>query len=137
MFVLMESLTNEELLMNLFYDMEEGFLPAQKLYKKAKQVRQGITLQEVQAWYKKQERQQKKGYKFYNSYVANAPLDEFQIDIADFSYLGPEPAHRYLFVCINIFSKYAHAIPLKTKTADETSHALEKVLDKLGAPKEI
>ena len=42
-----------------------------------------------------------------------------------------------VLVCIDIFSQYALAIPLKTKTAEETAAALEHMLDKMGVPKEI
>ena len=127
--------SNADILRLLYYDMESGFLPAYKLYKKAKVERPTITLKEVQDWLKKQESKQKKGYKFYNSFVNNAPLEEFQLDIADMQFL--KGSKKYMLVCIDVFSKYGYAIPLATKTAEECGNAFEIMLNKMGIPKDI
>jgi hypothetical protein len=36
--------------------------------------------------------------------------------------------HRYLLQVIDVFSKYLHSIPLRTKTGKEVSSALESIL---------
>jgi len=36
--------------------------------------------------------------------------------------------HRYLLQVIDVFSKYLHSIPLRTKTGKEVASALESIL---------
>lgn len=60
-----------------------------------------------------------------------APFEIFAIDLAD---MGTKSAqynkgYRYIFVCIDIFSRYAWGIPLKTKEAKETLKALKSILN--------
>jgi len=56
--------------------------------------------------------------------------DLFQIDLVD---LGSISAHnsgyRYLLMCIDVFSKYAWSVPLKTKTGREVASAFETILE--------
>ena len=55
--------------------------------------------------------------------------DLFQADLADLSSIAREnDGYRYLLTCIDVFSKYAWAIPLKTKTGREVSFAFERIL---------
>ena len=67
-------------------------------------------------WSLKQTITQLKAYKGFNSYVAHHPLQEIQIDIADFTASGAlNDGFRYLFVAIDIFTKICHAVPIKDK----------------------
>ena len=51
-----------------------------------------------------------------NSYVAHEPLQEIQIDIADFTRSADvNDGFRYLFVAVDIFTKICHAVPIKDK----------------------
>ena len=43
--------------------------------------------------------------------------------------------YNYLLNVIDIFSKYAWSIPLKTKTASEVTKAFESILSKKNHPK--
>jgi hypothetical protein len=56
--------------------------------------------------------------------------DLFQIDLIDMSSLSTyNSAYRYILMCIDVFSKYAWAVPLKTKTGREVSDAMESILE--------
>ena len=56
--------------------------------------------------------------------------DLYQIDLADVSSLSPfNDGMRYLLTCIDVFSKRAWAVPLRTKSGREVSEAFEGVLD--------
>jgi hypothetical protein len=56
--------------------------------------------------------------------------DLYQIDLADLSNLAPfNDGMRYLLTCIDVFSKRAWAIPLRTKSARNVAEAFEKILD--------
>jgi len=54
--------------------------------------------------------------------------DLYQIDLADVSNLSPfNDGVRYLLTCIDVFSKRAWAIPLRTKTGREVADAFERI----------
>jgi hypothetical protein len=56
--------------------------------------------------------------------------DLYQIDLADLSNLAPfNDGMRYLLTCIDVFSKRAWAIPLRTKSARNVAEAFERILD--------
>lgn len=53
--------------------------------------------------------------------------DLFQADIADMSNVSRyNDGHRYLLTCIDVFSKYAWAVALKTKSGVEVTRAFEE-----------
>ena len=53
--------------------------------------------------------------------------DLFQIDLADMSNLSAyNDGYRYLLNCIDVFTKRAWSVPLKTKTGREVSDAFER-----------
>jgi Integrase core domain/Chromo (CHRromatin Organisation MOdifier) domain len=55
--------------------------------------------------------------------------DLFQIDLIDLSSLSTyNSGHRYILMCIDVFSKYAWAVPLKTKAGREVADAMESIL---------
>ena len=55
--------------------------------------------------------------------------DLFQIDLADMSNISSHnDGYRYLLTCIDVFSKRAWAIPVKTKTGRDVTAAFERIL---------
>lgn len=55
--------------------------------------------------------------------------DLYQADLVEMiPHAKVNKGFRYLMTIINAFSKYAHAVPLKTKTGKEVAHALEPIL---------
>lgn len=79
----MSELSNEQLLSNLYYDLDSGYGSAKSLYEQAKEKKVGITMDEVKRFIKKQPNKQISGYKNYNSYMSAFPRDQFQMDIMD------------------------------------------------------
>jgi hypothetical protein len=56
--------------------------------------------------------------------------DLFQADLADMSALARQnDGNRYILTCIDVFSKRAWAIPLKTKSGDCVKLAFEKIFE--------
>jgi len=56
--------------------------------------------------------------------------DLYQIDLVDLSNLAPHnDGMRYLLTCIDVFSKRAWAIPVRTKSARDVTRAFETVLE--------
>jgi len=64
-----------------------------------------------------------------NTYTVNNIDDVWEIDILDLSSVKKyNDNHRYLLQVIDVFSKYLHSIPLRTKTGKEVASALESIL---------
>jgi len=58
--------------------------------------------------------------------------DLYQIDLVDLSNLSSyNDGYRYLLNCIDIFSKRAWSLPLKSKSGREVTQAFEQILDDL------
>ena len=133
----MDKLSTQELLMNLFYDIDNGFIPADKLLKQAKQYKSDITMQDCKDFVSKQPSKEKKAYRGHNSYISEKPLEEIELDIADMNHIKNKGNKRYMLVGIDIFSKYGHAVPMSSKSSAETAAALKEILDQMGIPQTI
>ena len=87
---------------------------------------------------KKQKGRQTKAYKGFNSYVADEPLEEMQIDLADFTRSAADnDGYRYCLVAVDVFTEMLRGVPIKNKQPDECVRACNEVLDKIGIPKQI
>ena len=134
-----EQFTNDELLIDLYYDLKTGFGSAQELYRQAKKERITITLDEVRKFLAKQPNKQRKAYKGSgNSYVADYPRDQFQMDIGDMVELQiKDNQKRFLLAVIDIFSKYGMAFILNDKSSDETYKAIQLAFKTMGIPRSV
>ena len=108
-----------------YYDVEEGFGSVRDLYEKAREVDVGITLDMVSQWMKSQPNKQTRNYKNYNSYIAPYPKYEFQIDLMIMTSLLRDVKNEiknqptFGLVCIDIFSKKCHIVPMKSNDTDD------------------
>ena len=75
----------ETILRQIYYDTEHGFGSIYETYKQAVKLLPSVTLNDVKEFLAKQESRQLKAYRGFNSYVAHEPLQEIQIDLADFT----------------------------------------------------
>ena len=97
----------------------------------------------VSTWMRAQPNKQTRNYKNYNSYTAPFPKYEFQIDLMDASSLlrdvGSEikGQRRYGLVCIDIFSKKCHIVPIENKDGDDVYKAVMECFKVLGQPLSI
>ena len=71
------------------------------------------------------------------SYVAEHPLDQFQIDIVYMQKAWFNHNYKYLLTCIDVFSKKADVIPLKDREQTTVTTAFNKMLSTIGTPKTI
>ena len=71
------------------------------------------------------------------SYVAERPLDQFQIDIVYMSKGWFNHNYKYLLTCIDVFSKKADVMPLKDREQSTVTTAFNKMLSTIGVPKTI
>ena len=122
-------MSKDDIIAEVYYDERHGFGSIQHTLKRAREKDSKITLDDVKEFLEKQEvKQQRKPLKV-NSFVADLPRQEFQVDLADF---GVHAKPRYCFVAIDIFSKKIFAMPLKAK--GDAFHAVAPMFRALGYP---
>ena len=127
----------ENVLRKVYYN-EDGFGSINDTYKQAKKQLDTITIEDTKQWLEKQKGRQTKAYKGFNSYVADEPLEEIQIDLADFTKSASDnDGYRYCLVAVDVFTKILWGVPIKNKKPDECVRAFKEVLDKIGIPKQI
>ena len=136
-------LDKDEILKKLYYDVDEGFGSVRDLYEKANKVEAGFTLDYVSKWMKSQPNKQTRNYKNYNSYTAPFPKNEFQIDLMVMSSLlndvGVDVKNqpKFGFVCIDIFSKKCHIVPMEINDIETFFNAMLECFKVLGYPLSI
>ena len=133
----MSRLSNEQILSNIYYDLERGYGSAKSLYEQAKEEGAVITLEEVKSFMKKQPNKQIKGYQNYNSYLVPYARAEFQIDIMDMNKFKQEGEVRYALIVIDAFSRYAYIHPMENKNSEDVLKALKEAFKVMGEPIEI
>ena len=103
-------MSKERVIAEAFYDQRHGFGSVQHTLARARLKDPSITRAQVKAFLDNQEVKQRRKPLQVNSFVADLPRQEFQVDLADF---GFESRPRYCFVAIDIFSKKVFAMPLR------------------------
>ena len=64
--------------------------------------------------------------------------EQWQMDLADMQSLKQyNDGYRYLLVCIDVFSKYAWIVPIKSKTAPALVEAFKVILSSGRKPHKI
>lgn len=126
----------ERVIAEVFYHKRTGFGSLQDTWKQARARDASITRDDVRRFLAKQEirQRQKPRRNETNSFVPVLARDEFQVDLADFGELANP---RYGFTCVDIFTKFAVMLPLRTKSTTETTNALKQVFQQMGYPTSI
>jgi len=70
----------------------------------------------------------------FNSFIANGPKEEYQMDIMILNDLKGEDDRKfpYVLVMIDIFDKYCSAIPIKTKQPPDVLAGIMESIHKMG-----
>ncbi|CEG36721.1 integrase core domain containing protein [Plasmopara halstedii] len=110
-----------DLLHKLYYNARTGYVGAQALYQKARELDSKITLKDVKDWYTTQSdiqrfQEQKKSFDGFK--IASHNPNSWQIDLA---FWGKQP----IMTCININSRIGYAKLLVNKTAPTVLTALK------------
>jgi len=125
----------DKVIRQVYYNSDSGFGSINDTYKQAHHILNTITVNDVKDFLNRQKSRQTKSYRGFNSYVAKEPLQEIQIDIADFTRsVEMNDGYRYCFVAVDIFTKICHAVPIKDKKPEESIKAMKEVLEKIGVP---
>ena len=90
----------------VYRDADTGFGSINETYQQANKILNSLTYNDVKEFLQRQKSRQTKPYRGFSSYVAHEPLQEIQIDIADFTRSADvNDGFRYLFVAVDIFTK--------------------------------
>ena len=120
------------------YYGENGFGGRAETHREAKRILDTITYNDTKEWLEKQKSRQTKPYRGFDSYVAPNALHEFQIDLAVFTNSSKRnDGYKYLFLAVDVFSKYIMGVPIKDKRPEESVRAFKEILDKMGKPFQI
>lgn len=111
-----------------YYDVETGFVSADKLYKKVKKF--GITLKKVKEFLEKQNLHERTATK---KKTVNREMPSYSevmhVDLVDMSdYKKQNEGYCWMFNAINSFTRVAYSYPLKTKSDKETAIAMKKLI---------
>ena len=122
----------EAVIRGVYYNADTGFGSAKKTLQQARAIDPSITEEDVRRFLAKQKvKQDLTRKRREGSYVASAPREEFQADLADF---GERASPRYGLACIDVFSRLAMMIPLPEKSSVAIRNALDKVWPEMGYP---
>jgi len=102
-------------------------------YEKLKRVAKTKSASHIKTWLQKQDsytlhRQVRKRFP-WNPCSVNNILDVFECDLVAVQVLSKHnDGHNYLLTVIDVFSKFLHIVPLKSKTCKDVSSAFRSVL---------
>jgi transposase InsO family protein len=99
----------------------------------------GITYANIKEWLHKQEPYQimKPRTNTYESFIAEGPLQQFQVDLIYMPKSWFNNGFKYIFAAVDVFTKKAVMIPLKERDQHTSTEAFKKILKSLGVPKTI
>lgn len=120
----------------VYYSDDIGFGSIASTYREAYKLHSGITLNDVKEWmYKQKHKQTKFKHSGENSYVANHPLQQIEIDLIDMTTkASDDDGYRYAVSGVDIFSKYGWAMPIKTKQPHDVLDGLKDIFKNIGIP---
>ena len=117
---------------------DDGFGNVNETYKEANKQLNSIAIEDTNKWLDKQKGRQTKTYKGFNSYVADEPLEEIHIALADFTRSASETdCYRYCLVAVDVFTKMFWGVPIKNEQPEECVRAFKEVLYKIEKPQQI
>eukprot|EP00972_Heterocapsa_arctica_P053612 7898323-Heterocapsa_arctica.AAC.1 len=75
----------DKLLRSIYYDADTGFSSVQQTYTDANKMNPSITQEYTKLWFENQRGKQQTAYRGFNSYIADEPLENVAVDLADYS----------------------------------------------------
>ena len=134
------SSTNEshnQIISKIYYD-PAGYGSITATFKEAFKQDKKITLNTVKEWFKSN-LETTKQVKGSNSFVAPYPYYEFQLDLMFFNDLHKKHTQEFEqgMLCIDIFTKYAVVVPLKSKKEEDIAAGIIECIHKMGKKPEI
>ena len=105
-----------------------GFPAITKLYQLARSQGLDVTLKDIENFEKRllpEQIHEKKKPKKHGHITASSPYTEFQMDLLDMSkYSRKNSGMKWILICIDIFTRYAWGVAIKSKSPKE-KHATQ------------
>lgn len=124
-----------EELAKLYYSATTGLSSADKIYDRVKSLGLKISKAEVKAFVNKQETAQvfaKRKIKHFYPLISYSPFSRVQIDLVDVSQLAHwNKGVKFLFVAIDVFTRYAWVIPIKNKGDAEVLKTFKTIVGEI------
>ena len=132
----------DEIIKNYFYDVNTGYVSANKLYQKMKDDKYNVTRKQIKEFYDNQEVVQKtkmhplKSNRVYNSIVASQYGSNYQIDIIVYDRFEYHK-YKYILCCVDVYSRYASCRAMTNRRNDTIIEEIKSIFDEMGIPKTI
>jgi len=128
--------TISKLLQQLYYNPVSGFTSEARLYQRAKEINPLITHKITSTFLNNQETAQihkRRIIKQYYPLIATKPFQRIQVDLLDISNENPQQNNNYkfLFLAIDVFSRYVIAFPQKNKGEQECFQSFQALIAKV------
>lgn len=124
-------------LASIYYDPATGLSSVEAMYKRVKELGIKLSRAEISDFISKQETNQvfhRRKVKHYYPLISYSPFSRVQIDLADVSQLTHwNSGVKFLFCCVDVYSRYAFVIPLKSKGENEVLSAFKTVVESIEA----
>jgi len=116
----------------LYYDPLTGFKGASTMYKRAKAANIKVTMKQIKEFIKntkgKQLHSLAKSKNKTGSILGYSPNNVWQADLLDVSrFARANKGYNFILTAIDVYSRKAHAIPLKRKTGKAVQQAFESI----------
>ena len=121
--------SQEDTIDKIYHNVVTGFGSVRDVYNQAKEKDSSITHNDVKQYIDEVNNGQVMfTYQKHTTYVPSHFLEELQCDLADFTKTAEEnDGYRYAVCAIDAFSRYARAIPIKTKQPADIIDAFNEV----------
>ena len=132
----------DEIIKNYFYDVNTGYVSANKLYQKMKDDKYNVTRKQIKEFYDNQAVVQKtqmhplKADRVYNSIVASQYGSNYQIDIIVYDRFEFHK-YKYILCCIDVYSRYASCRAMTNRRNETIIEEMKSIFNEMGMPKAI
>ena len=119
-----------EIISKIYNDLA-GFGSITSTLKEAKAIDKDITYKDIKAC-KENNTERKTNLRGMNSFIADKPFEEFQMDLFFFRDLKDANDYYGALLTIDIFTKYMAVVPVKSRQITEVLEALKQCIHRMG-----
>ena len=133
----MSSESKQKIISEIYFD-RAGYGSLKTTLEDSKKKDSSITMDDVRQFFRKNVEIKRKDTK-WNSFVAPHNNHTYQIDLFFMGYydFDEEQKFRGGLVCIDVLSKYAVVVPIKSKNGEDVLEATKEALRKMGKKSKI
>jgi hypothetical protein len=122
-------------LAKLYYDPSTGLSGIDAIYKRVKALGLKLSKADIADFIRRQETSQvfhRRKVRHYYPLISYSPFSRVQIDLMDVSQLTYwNPGVKFLFCCVDVYSRYAFVLPIKNKGESEVLKAFKTIVESI------